>query len=90
MLFDDREQIAEQALLGRGQLRVGGADLHSGMIELVDGRPGGRDQRRRAATRAVAGRSAVSGRLAPRAAQSPARRFTWLLRNRRPSSCLLA
>jgi hypothetical protein len=89
MLLDDREQVTEQTLLGCGELGVLGRGLRRGMIELVDGRPRGWNQRRRSTARAIAG-GAVAGRLAPRAAQPPAGRFTWLLRNRRPSSCLLA
>jgi hypothetical protein len=60
------------------------------VIELVDWNARGRDQRRRGTMSAVDSPGAISAVLAPRAAQPPGGRFAWLLRNRRPSSCLVA
>jgi hypothetical protein len=90
VLLDDREQITQQALLGRGQVSVGDKGLRADVIDLVDRRPGSRDQRRRPTMRAVSCSGAVGPGAAPRAAQPSGRGFAWLLRNRRPSSCLRA
>jgi hypothetical protein len=54
VLLDDREQIAEQAPLGRGQLDTLDRRVGIGARELVDRRTRRRDQRRRRAPPVIA------------------------------------
>jgi hypothetical protein len=60
VLLNDREQVAEQALLDRRQLGALDRRARGRMVNLVDGRPGA-DQRRRAV--AVAIRRLLASRL---------------------------
>ena len=90
VLLDDREQVPEQPLLGLGQIGVGGNRTRADVIDLVDGRSGRRDQRRGPTVSAVRRAGAIGACTAPRATQPSGRGFAWLLRNRRPSSCLRA
>jgi len=95
MLFDDRKQIAEQAALGRRQLRASDRRSRRRVLDPVDRRPR-RNQRFRASARAPArlgARAIRRGLLAAarrrRACVVPAqalRRGFSRLRNRRPSS----
>jgi hypothetical protein len=65
VLLDDRKQVTQQALLGRGQVSVGGERLRPDVIDLVDRRPGRRDQRRGASMRAVSCSGAIGAATAP-------------------------
>jgi hypothetical protein len=89
VLLDDREQIAEQALLDRCQLGAVDRRLRGGVLEAVDLDPRRRDQRRLAACDAARVDTTVR-RLRRLAVQPLGLRFALLLRNRRPSSCRFA
>src|SRR5437588_447937 len=69
MLFDDREEVAEQPLLGRGQFGMRRAGPRDRMIELIDTRSGGRNQRHRSTARSVSRRADARGPLGPGPAQ---------------------
>jgi hypothetical protein len=75
VLLDDREQIAEQPLRDLGQLGASDTGALAWSLDLIDGRPDRRDQRRRAP---VARSSAVTSRLARRPGQPLGWRFALL------------
>ena len=87
VLLDDREQVAEQTLLGLGELCMRSDSRRRRVIELIDRRSRSRNQRGR---ETIGSPGAIGTVLTPRTAQPPAGRFALLLRNSRPSSCLLA
>ena len=75
VLFDDREQVTQQSLLGRRQLRIDDPLVGGAPVNLIDPSPRSRNQRRGSTPGGVACAPRIGGLLGQRAAQPPAGGF---------------
>jgi hypothetical protein len=96
VLLDDREQVAEQPALGRGQLGAIDRDLRLVVLDAINGSPEARQQRAPGGpsvavtwwlARSASGRTGSARVRTSRAAAQALRGAFALLRYRCPSSC---